>query len=602
MGNAQSAPDIVGQFQNMQADAATKARATAYANAAAEKGYSVKQFFIDSGHGKDITILKDTLPNCLTACTKDHKCAGFSWTNGTEPGVASTCWLKNDLSTSLQTPTSTKAPYITFAKDVSPSINNIVTQRTAEGYPDATAINRINVNGRLFIEPQLPGFATAVTLQMKANDYINISQIIIRDRNGINIIRTPSLGVSSSYIQTGIGDLQYITCSTKAIDGTEGVRDYPNLFHSAGNNGDSLRISWKTPIDVSSITIYNRSACCQDRLAKCILTLTIGSKSVQTKSPLTADLIQAFYFPPGATAGPVSPAANTLPGPIVLKSAIYGDAWTNDDKTFRGIFTTKDCHDKNRSTSSTSYAALNKLVQQANASGKYNVTYTAGLDVNGKPYYPQTDTRQMLSVSLTAIYTCGSGPEIEVSNTAGKTVNLICGQPSPSPSVSASATPSASASVCPKIPSPSPCPVITLGTLSSARDINGKNSLQKHLSVLLTKMDKINEKITSGYAQLAPSDPATVNQQMSLSTVKNNQKIYNSKFLEENFPHQRSVKRRAQTLQEFVLLFFYVAFAIFTLAFAATYMIQNNIPGSIVAIVGSALFLLAFTAFLIRYG
>jgi hypothetical protein len=597
MGNGPSVEDATAQIQKVQADAVSKAKSTAYANAAAEKGYSVKQYFVYSTHGKDIAILNDTLPNCLNACTKDPKCAGFSWTDGADPGVASTCWLKNDLSTSLQTATSKGTPYITFAKDVSPSINNIVTQRTAEGYPDATAINRINVNGRLFIEPQLPGFATSVTLQMKANDYINISQIIIRDRNGVNIIRTPSLGVSSSYIQAGIGDLQYITCSSKAIDGTEGVRDYPNLFHSAGNNGDALQISWKTPIDVSSITIYNRSGCCQDRLTKCTLTLTIGSRTVQTKSPLSSDLIQAFYFPPGVTAG-LPQAPNALPGPIVLKSAIYGDSSTNDDKTSYGIFITKDCSDKKRSTSSTSYAALNKLVQQANASGKFNVAYKAGIDVNGRPYNPQTDSRRAGSVSLTAIYTCGNGPEIEVSTTSGQQINLSCGQPSPSPSPSISPSPSA----CPRLPSPSPCPVITLGPLSSARDIDGKNSLQKHLSVLLTKMDKIKEKITSGYAQLAPSDPATVNQQMTLSTVKNNQKIYNSKFLEENVPHQRTVKRRAQTLQEFVLLFFYVAFAIFTLAFAATYVIQNNISGSIVAIIGSAFFLLAFTAFLIRYG
>jgi hypothetical protein len=132
--------------------------------------------------------------------------------------------------------------------------------------------------------------------------------------------------------------------------------------------------------------------------------------------------------------------------------------------------------------------------------------------------------------------------------------------------------------------------------------VNSSNSLQKNLSVLLNKLDIIKERITSGYSQLAPSDPSTVNQQMKLSTAKNNKKLYNSKFLEEQYPNQRTIKRRAQTLQEFVLLFFYVAFAIFTIAFAATYFMQNNISGSIIAILGCACFTLAFTAFLIRYG
>jgi hypothetical protein len=128
------------------------------------------------------------------------------------------------------------------------------------------------------------------------------------------------------------------------------------------------------------------------------------------------------------------------------------------------------------------------------------------------------------------------------------------------------------------------------------------NPLQKNLSVLLTKLDTIKERITAGYSQLAPTDPATVNQQISLSKAKTNQQLYNSKFLEEKFPNERIVKRRAQTLQEFVLLFFYVAFAIFTLAFAATYFLQNNISGSILTLIVCACISLAFTAFLSRYG
>jgi hypothetical protein len=106
----------------------------------------------------------------------------------------------------------------------------------------------------------------------------------------------------------------------------------------------------------------------------------------------------------------------------------------------------------------------------------------------------------------------------------------------------------------------------------------------------------------SGYSQLAPADPSRINQQLALSATRDEQKLYDSKFLEEEFPKQRIVKRREQTLQEFVLLFFYVAFAIFTLALAATYLIQKNITGSMTSVIGCASFTLAFTAFLIRYG
>jgi len=99
-------------------------------------------------------------------------------------------------------------------------------------------------------------------------------------------------------------------------------------------------------------------------------------------------------------------------------------------------------------------------------------------------------------------------------------------------------------------------------------------------------------------------DAAQVKQQVDLNTIKNDKKIYDSKFLEEQFPYQTKTKQRRQTLQEFVLLFFYISLAIFCIAMMINAYLENGQDyWAAVKVLGLFVVIaLAITAILIRVG
>jgi uncharacterized membrane protein YcjF (UPF0283 family) len=99
-------------------------------------------------------------------------------------------------------------------------------------------------------------------------------------------------------------------------------------------------------------------------------------------------------------------------------------------------------------------------------------------------------------------------------------------------------------------------------------------------------------------------DSAQVKQQVDLNTKKNDKKIYDSKFLEEQFPYQSKSKKRRQTLQEFVLLFFYISLAIFCIAMMINAYLENGQDyWAAVKVLGLFVVIaVAITAILIRVG
>lgn len=118
--------------------------------------------------------------------------------------------------------------------------------------------------------------------QMQAQGVsLNISQIVIRDENGKNIAPSGKATSPSSFGGSS---------PSTAIDGTEQARAYPNIFHSAGDPLDHLLIQFPSNVKISSISIYNRSDCCTDRMASYRLELN------GFQSDLTAALVQTFTF------------------------------------------------------------------------------------------------------------------------------------------------------------------------------------------------------------------------------------------------------------------------------------------------------------------
>jgi len=111
---------------------------------------------------------------------------------------------------------------------------------------------------------------------------INISQIVIRDQNGVNI--APSCTISSSSVGFG-------TSLSTINDGQEVARPYPSIFHSQDGDNEWVSIPIPHSVTISSITIFNRSDCCGDRLSN--YRLTVGGN---TLTNLSSELVQTFTF------------------------------------------------------------------------------------------------------------------------------------------------------------------------------------------------------------------------------------------------------------------------------------------------------------------
>ena len=116
-------------------------------------------------------------------------------------------------------------------------------------------------------------------------DWINLSQIVIKDQNGYNV--APNGTTSSS----GVG---FDGAERKAIDGVQMARPHPSLYHSSSQNA-FFQVALAQPTKLSSVTIYNRSDCCQSRMVGYKVSLLDANKNVLfTSSPLTADNVQTI--------------------------------------------------------------------------------------------------------------------------------------------------------------------------------------------------------------------------------------------------------------------------------------------------------------------
>jgi len=98
-------------------------------------------------------------------------------------------------------------------------------------------------------------------------------------------------------------------------------------------------------------------------------------------------------------------------------------------------------------------------------------------------------------------------------------------------------------------------------------------ALQTSINTFLATLDSVQASIAESMD--VKRSLAQTQQDVELSTTLSQKGVYDSKFLEEKFPNQ-APKRRRQTLQEFVLLFFYISFAIFSVALMIYAFLENG--------------------------
>jgi len=117
------------------------------------------------------------------------------------------------------------------------------------------------------------------------NDWINLSQLVVKDSNGVNVSRgrpTTSSGV-------GAGGEE-----GNAVDGDEQPRHHPRGYHSSSNKDAFFQVTLDNPTNVSSVTVYGRNDFGGRMAGHKISLLDSNNKVIFTSNDLNSELKQVI--------------------------------------------------------------------------------------------------------------------------------------------------------------------------------------------------------------------------------------------------------------------------------------------------------------------
>lgn len=103
--------------------------------------------------------------------------------------------------------------------------------------------------------------ATSIQITNALNDYLQIAEVVATSYANVNV-SAASAGATAS-----ANDI-YASFSTadKAIDGNIGGNYHTSeIYHGLGSGGSTLTINFAGPASLSSLTIFGRTDCCQQR-------------------------------------------------------------------------------------------------------------------------------------------------------------------------------------------------------------------------------------------------------------------------------------------------------------------------------------------------
>jgi len=127
--------------------------------------------------------------------------------------------------------------------------------------------------------------------------YIGISQLVVKDINGVNVARggDTSKTIGGTYYGAG-GD----PAPSFAVDGTETARYFPYIYHSQLNDNTTLfDVTLTTPSIVTQIVVYGRlGGCCPERNQQIITLYDSVTNKPLWKSPrMSQETVQTFNIP-----------------------------------------------------------------------------------------------------------------------------------------------------------------------------------------------------------------------------------------------------------------------------------------------------------------
>lgn len=122
------------------------------------------------------------------------------------------------------------------------------------------------------------------------------------------------------------------------------------------------------------------------------------------------------------------------------------------------------------------------------------------------------------------------------------------------------------------------------------------------VNTLISNMDILRGRVSSAF-DAAKGKTKVSEGTKEIYEMETQKRMYDVKFIEEQQPYQTSPKKRGQTLQEFVLLFFYISLVIFTIAMMIyAFLEEHSYSAALKALALGGGLALAITAILIRAG
>lgn len=220
---------------------------------------------LDSG-GNDIrrSNNQDNAEALMQECNEDPNCLGFN-TNG---------FLKNKLN-----------PKDSWRKWTDEPKKGFYAKESKDKELETVQIREINVkNSQTLISE--PVFAVVLS---DGNDWINLSQLVVTNLQGVNVAK----GAKTQ--SSGVG---FDAPESNAVDGEEASRPHPKEYHSSGQKA-FFKVFLPNPDIITSVTVYNRADCCQERMASGYKIKLLGKddKILFTSDNLTKESKQVINIP-----------------------------------------------------------------------------------------------------------------------------------------------------------------------------------------------------------------------------------------------------------------------------------------------------------------
>ena len=128
---------------------------------------------------------------------------------------------------------------------------------------------------------------------IKGPNYIQVSQIVVKDMKGNNIARGAQTWSSEPWDPASKKEY--------TVDGTEAVREFPNIYHSKSGAADTYLYIQFPPSCVSEVILYGRNSYESQHANKTVMLITDRGAALWTARTNT-DKIQRFTIPPNTFA------------------------------------------------------------------------------------------------------------------------------------------------------------------------------------------------------------------------------------------------------------------------------------------------------------